>query len=85
MRADIAVLLGVAVAERYRETYERVLGERVRGLAVWDLLCGLDALHWNAMWVEPYREQGADLTQPTAHRRALAFVRASLSRIRSAG
>src|SRR5207245_740388 len=45
MRADIAVLLGTRAADRYREAYERLLGEPVEDLAVWDLVCALNALH----------------------------------------
>jgi aminoglycoside phosphotransferase (APT) family kinase protein len=78
MRADIAVLLGARAADRYREAYERLLGGPVEDLAVWDLVCGLNALRWNVLWVEPYREQGADLTHERARRRALAFLRNAL-------
>jgi aminoglycoside phosphotransferase (APT) family kinase protein len=78
MRADIAVLLGVAVAERYRRAYERLLARPVPDLEVWDLVCGLDALRMSVTWVHPYREQGAELTQQQARRHAVAFLKHAL-------
>jgi aminoglycoside phosphotransferase (APT) family kinase protein len=79
MRADIVILLGLRAAEMYGDAYERLLGGPVEDLAVWDLVCALDALHWSVLWVHPYREQGADLTHDRARRHALAFVRKSLA------
>jgi aminoglycoside phosphotransferase (APT) family kinase protein len=75
MRADIAVLLGVAAAERYRRVYESLYGGPVPDLDLWDLVCGLDALRLSPDWVHPYREQGAPLTQQQARRHAVAFLR----------
>ena len=79
-RADIAVLAGPSVADRYLAVYERTSGTTVPDLAVWDLRQGIAAVRWNAVWAHAYREQGAELTTATARRRARSFFRGALSR-----
>lgn len=77
----MAVLLGVAAADRFLDHYLRRWGGELEHLDVWDLSQGLAAMRWCHYWALGYREQGRrDLTDRKAKRRARDFVRRVLER-----
>jgi aminoglycoside phosphotransferase (APT) family kinase protein len=80
-RTDTAVLLGPRAADAYLEVYEHHLGRPVRDIQIWDLIQGLNAMHWSPLWAFAYREQGSSLTDELARRHAVAFVRRALKRV----
>lgn len=82
-RADLTVLIGFEVAERFRIAYEAAWGRRLgEDLWVWDLICGLNAVRWGHLWVGAYREQGrTDLTARHVWPRASNLIRNALARL----
>ena len=80
MRADMSVLLGPRAADAFLAAYERRFGERVGDVGLWDIRQALGGVRWAWVWTHPYREQGAELTEPVAKRRAAAFLRRAIAR-----
>jgi len=80
-RADIAVLTGPRIADRYLDAYEDAIGFRVPDLPMWDLRQGLAGMRWSPLWALAYREQGATLTAAIARRRAESFTKRVLTRL----
>ena len=79
-RTELAVLFGAREADRFLATYERVAGERLEHVRVWDLMQGLTAMRWVPWWAHAYRDQGrTDLTDDLAKRRAADVVRRALA------
>jgi aminoglycoside phosphotransferase (APT) family kinase protein len=79
-RTEFAVLFGAREADRFLAIYERIAGELLEHLRVWDLMQGLIAMRWVPWWAYAYREQGrTDLTDEVAKRRAVNVVRRALA------
>jgi aminoglycoside phosphotransferase (APT) family kinase protein len=80
MRADMAVLVGPRAADAFLAAYEGRIGSRVLDLHLWDIRQALGGVRWAWVWTVPYREQGAELTESVAKRRAAAFLRRAIAR-----
>lgn len=80
MRADLCILHGADVAERFKEIYETLRGSRLgEDLVVWDLMCSLNAMRWGSLWTMAYNEQGKKGLGPRhVWPRAAGLIRSAL-------
>jgi aminoglycoside phosphotransferase (APT) family kinase protein len=80
-RADVALLLGPAAADRLAHHYATISGADPVDLPVFDLLCGLDTLRKGGRILTAYRQQGRTDTSQQFEDRASAFLRHTLARL----
>jgi aminoglycoside phosphotransferase (APT) family kinase protein len=80
-RADIALLLDRAAADRLTHHYAAITGATPTDLPVFDLLCGLDTLRKGARILTAYRQQGRTDTPQQFADRATAFLRHTLAEL----
>jgi aminoglycoside phosphotransferase (APT) family kinase protein len=79
LRADVVLLLGVAGADRLTDLYVSVIGQDPVDLPVFDLICGLRARRWAALWLTAYREQGLTDTPRGFAARLTPYLRRALA------
>lgn len=70
---------GGYVVKRYRA--DDVVGEDPVDLPVFDLICGLRARQWGAVWLTAYREQGLTDTTRQFAARATSYLRQALAEL----
>ena len=80
-RADVAVLLGTAAADRLTRHYVTITGQQPVDLALFDLICGLRARESAASWLTAYREQGRTDTPRQFASRVTPFLRQALAQL----
>jgi aminoglycoside phosphotransferase (APT) family kinase protein len=80
-RADIALLLDSAAADRLTHHYAAICGAEPADLPVFDLICGLNTLRKGARILNAYRQQGRTDTPQHFADRATTFMRHTLAEL----
>jgi len=80
-RTEVALVGGVDAADLLRTTYERDLGVKAHDVALWDLVCALNARKWSHIWYREYLERGDGVTLRHLRERLLAFTKRALAEL----
>jgi aminoglycoside phosphotransferase (APT) family kinase protein len=80
-RADVALLLDSAAADRLTHHYGALTGATPADLPVFDLVCGLEALRKGVRMLRAYRQQGRTDSPQQFAERATAFLHHALAEL----
>lgn len=80
-RTEVALVAGVDAADRFRQAYERDLGEKAHDVALWDLVGALNARKWSHIWYQDYLKRSDGVTLRHLRARLQAFTKRALAEI----